>query len=100
MGQCNAKTKAREKAKSDQLPASEFVPADDCTHPNVFKDGKPATGRLSRMTSSFGTLKLASRVRNGPITSASVIVLAARSHASGPVLLRPDRDVEPGTPVA
>jgi tRNA-binding EMAP/Myf-like protein len=28
------------------------------------------------------------------------IVLAARSHASGPVLLRPDRDVEPGTPVA
>jgi len=27
--QCNAKTKAREQAKSDQLPASEFVPADD-----------------------------------------------------------------------
>ncbi len=28
------------------------------------------------------------------------IVLAARSHAHGPVLLRPDRDVEPGTVVA
>jgi hypothetical protein len=27
------------------------------------------------------------------------IVLAARSHA-GPVLVRPERDVEPGTPVA
>jgi tRNA-binding protein len=29
-----------------------------------------------------------------------VLVLAARSHASGPILLRPDRDVEPGTGVA
>jgi hypothetical protein len=28
------------------------------------------------------------------------IVVAARSHAQGPVLLRPDRDVEPGTIVA
>ena len=28
------------------------------------------------------------------------IVLAARSHAAGPVLVRPDDDVEPGTPVA
>jgi hypothetical protein len=28
------------------------------------------------------------------------IVLAARSHAAGPVLVRPDRDVEPGTVVA
>jgi tRNA-binding EMAP/Myf-like protein len=30
----------------------------------------------------------------------AAIVLAARSHAAGPVLLRPDREVEPGTPVA
>ena len=28
------------------------------------------------------------------------ILLAARSHARGPVLVRPDGDVEPGTPVA
>jgi tRNA-binding EMAP/Myf-like protein len=28
------------------------------------------------------------------------IVLAARSHARGPVLVRPDGDVEPGTVVA
>jgi hypothetical protein len=28
------------------------------------------------------------------------IVLAARSHAHGPVLLRPDSEVEPGTVVA
>ena len=28
------------------------------------------------------------------------ILLAARSHAAGPVLVRPDRDVEPGTLVA
>jgi tRNA-binding EMAP/Myf-like protein len=28
------------------------------------------------------------------------IVLAARSHAAGPVLVRPDADVEPGTLVA
>jgi tRNA-binding EMAP/Myf-like protein len=28
------------------------------------------------------------------------IVAAARSHAGGPVLVRPDRDVEPGTIVA
>jgi hypothetical protein len=28
------------------------------------------------------------------------IVLAARSHAAGAVLVRPDRDVEPGTVVA
>ena len=28
------------------------------------------------------------------------IVVAARSHSSGPVLLRPDREVEPGTVVA
>ena len=28
------------------------------------------------------------------------IVAAARSHAAGPVLVRPDRDVEPGTIVA
>ena len=28
------------------------------------------------------------------------IVLAARSHGAGPVLLRPDREVEPGTVVA
>jgi hypothetical protein len=28
------------------------------------------------------------------------ILLAARSHAHGPVLLRPDADVEPGTIVA
>lgn len=28
------------------------------------------------------------------------IVLAARSHAGGPVLVRPDGDVEPGTLVA
>ena len=28
------------------------------------------------------------------------ILLAARSHAAGPVLVRPDRDVEPGTVVA
>jgi tRNA-binding protein len=29
-----------------------------------------------------------------------LLVLAAQSHAGGPVLLRPDRDVEDGSPVA
>jgi hypothetical protein len=30
----------------------------------------------------------------------AAIVVCARSHAHGPVLLRPEREVEPGTPVA
>lgn len=30
----------------------------------------------------------------------SAIVIAARSHTRGPILIRPDRDVEPGTIVA
>jgi tRNA-binding EMAP/Myf-like protein len=33
------------------------------------------------------------------ISDGEPILLAARSHASGPVLVRPDREVEPGTPV-
>ena len=34
------------------------------------------------------------------IAEGEPIVLAARSHGAGPVLVRPDGDVEPGTPVA
>jgi tRNA-binding EMAP/Myf-like protein len=34
------------------------------------------------------------------LDAGEAIVLAARSHAAGPVLVRPDAAVEPGTPVA
>jgi hypothetical protein len=34
------------------------------------------------------------------LTGDEALILAARSHGSGPVLLRPDQDVEDGSPVA
>jgi hypothetical protein len=34
------------------------------------------------------------------ISEDEAILLAARSHSRGPVLVRPEGDVEPGTPVA
>ena len=42
----------------------------------------------------LGTLMVVS------IADGEAIALAARSHARGPVLIRPDGDVEPGTAVA
>jgi hypothetical protein len=48
----------------------------------------------------YGKEELTGRLVAVSIAEEEPILLAARSHAAGPVLLRPDRDVEPGTVVA
>jgi tRNA-binding EMAP/Myf-like protein len=44
--------------------------------------------------------ELANRLVVVSLDGGEAIVAAARSHAMGPVLVSPDRDVEPGTVVA